>query len=104
VRGEPIVGLERAEQVAGATVFHAGTATIDGRLVAAGGRVLNTGATGPDLASALRTAYAAAAQVDWPSKRMRHDIGRSFVERAQLTPETGSFNLKDFGFDEPGKR
>ena len=104
VRGEPIVGIERAEQVAGATVFHAGTATIDGRLVAAGGRVLNTGATGPDLASALRTAYAAAAQVDWPSKRMRHDIGRSFVERAQLTPETGSFNLKDFGFDEPRKR
>jgi phosphoribosylamine--glycine ligase len=104
IKGEPITGVERAEQVPGAAVFHAGTAMVDGRLVAAGGRVMNVGGTGPDLASALRTAYAAAAQIDWPSKRMRHDIGRSFVQRALLTPETGSFNLKDLGLEGPGKR
>ena len=40
-------------------VFHAGTATRDGRLASAGGRVLNVTALGDDLAEARRRAYAA---------------------------------------------
>jgi len=69
--------------------------------VASGGRVINIGATGPDLGTALRTAYAAAARVDWPAKVYRSDIGRAFVERAFPTMETGSFQLKDLQAEPP---
>lgn len=101
VRGETIRGIEEAAALPGAHVFHAGTARRDGELVAIGGRVLNVGATAPDLASALRTAYAAAARIQWPSKVLRHDIGRGFIERAAATQETGSFNLRELrsGFE-----
>jgi phosphoribosylamine--glycine ligase len=95
VRGAAIEGLEAAAAVPGAVVFHAGTARGDDGVVTAGGRVLNVGATGPDLATALRTAYTAAAQVHFPGRQMRSDIGRAFVERAAATVETGSFNLKE---------
>ncbi len=86
-RGAPIEGLARAERHPGAVVFHAGTAERDGRIVVAGGRVLNVGATGPDLPAALRVAYAAAAEVSWPGLQMRTDIGRRLVERASLLSE-----------------
>jgi phosphoribosylamine-glycine ligase len=82
-------------------VFHAGTSRVDDRVVASGGRVLNVGATGPDLGTALRTAYAAAARVHWPSKICRSDIGRPFVERSFPTLETGSFNIQDLKLDKP---
>ena len=101
VRGEPITGLAEAASLPGAVIFHAGTEEIDGRVVASGGRVINIGATGPDLGTALRTAYAAAARVDWPAKVYRSDIGRAFVERAFPTMETGSFQLKDLQAEPP---
>ncbi len=80
VKGEPIAGLEAAAAVPNAWVFHAGTAIEDGRLVSAGGRVLNVCGTGANLREALRTAYAAAAEIQWPSKVLRHDIGRRVLE------------------------
>jgi phosphoribosylamine--glycine ligase len=82
LQGEPIRGLERAAALPGVQVFHAGTALAadsdagDARVVSAGGRVLDVCATGPDLASALDRAYAAVAEIDWPSKVFRRDIGR----------------------------
>ena len=55
LRGSEIRGLERAEAVPGVQVFHAGTdATADGRILAAGGRVLTVCATGADLRAAAR--------------------------------------------------
>jgi phosphoribosylamine--glycine ligase len=101
-KGEPITGLAEAAAIPGAVVFHAGTAEVEGKVVAAGGRVINVGATGPDLGTALRTAYAAAARVDWPSKVYRSDIGRPFLERSFPTLETGSFNIRDLKLDAPG--
>ncbi len=80
VTGEPIVGLEAAAACEGAEIFHAGTATRDGRVVTAGGRVLNVCAVGSGLREALRRAYAAAAELDWPAKRLRGDIGRRLLE------------------------
>jgi len=80
VKGEPIEGLETAADGEGVVMFHAGTATKEGRVVAAGGRVLNACATGPQLRDALKRAYLAAAAVQWPSKVMRHDIGRQVLE------------------------
>lgn len=82
VKGEPIHGLERAAALPGVTVFHAGTAANDeGVVVSAGGRVLDACATGATLREALRAAYAAAAEIDWPSKIYRTDIGRRVLER-----------------------
>jgi phosphoribosylamine--glycine ligase len=49
--------------------------------VASGGRVLGVCALGPRLVDALRRAYAAAAEIQWPSKVLRRDIGRRVLER-----------------------
>ncbi len=75
-KGTEIRGLERAAQIPGVQVFHAGTTRReDGALVANGGRVLGIGATGATLAAAREAAYAAVACVDWPEGFCRTDIG-----------------------------
>jgi len=82
VKGEPITGIEEAAQRTGVEIFHAGTSRDkQGRLVSAGGRVLNVCATGPQLRDALKLAYLAAGQVHWPSKVMRCDVGRRILEK-----------------------
>jgi phosphoribosylamine--glycine ligase len=48
--------------------------------VTAGGRVLNVCASGGGLRDALRRAYEAAAEIEWPAKRVRGDIGRRVLE------------------------
>lgn len=75
-KGSEIRGLERAAQVPGVQVFHAGTARRqDGALVAEGGRVLAVGAAGPTLQAARDAAYAAVDALDWPGGFCRRDIG-----------------------------
>ena len=75
LRGTEIRGLDRAAAVPGVVVFHAGTQLLDGRLVAAGGRVLTVCATGADLRAARDAAYQAVAAIDWPEGFCRGDIG-----------------------------
>lgn len=58
-----------------AIVFHAGTAIEDGRLVTAGGRVLNVVGVGETIAQALSNAYEVAATIKFPDKQFRTDIG-----------------------------
>ncbi len=60
---------------AGATVFHAGTKLVEGKLVSAGGRVLTICATGKDLPEARKRAYDAVAKVNWAQGFCRSDIG-----------------------------
>jgi phosphoribosylamine--glycine ligase len=72
--GFDISGVEEAERE-GALVFHAGTARREGRLVTAGGRVLNVTATGPTLGHAIETAYRAAGKVRFKGAQYRRDIG-----------------------------
>ena len=67
--------------VSGAKVFHAGTAEVDGQLVAAGGRVLNVTATGANVTDAQAKAYAAVDQVVFPDGFCRRDIGWREVAR-----------------------
>jgi len=75
-KGTEIRGTERAAQVPGVQLFHAGTARReDGALVADGGRVLAIGATGPTLRAARDAAYAAVDALDWPDGFCRRDIG-----------------------------
>ena len=91
--GEPISGLDRAAEIPGLLVFHAGTARRDGEVIATGGRVLGVAATGPTLADALKSAYAGAAVIDWPAKILRKDIGRKSLEGQYTAGESGFFRL-----------
>jgi phosphoribosylamine--glycine ligase len=79
-KGGAIGGIAQAEQN-GARVFQAGTASVDGELVAAGGRVLAVTATGASVAEAQRAAYAAVDRIDFPTGFCRRDIGWREVER-----------------------
>ena len=81
VNGDVIRGVDRASALPGVEIFHAGTALADGELVSAGGRVLSVCALDADLVGALRRAYAAVAEIDWPAKVFRHDIGRRVVDQ-----------------------
>ncbi|MBM3725691.1 MAG: phosphoribosylamine--glycine ligase [Acidobacteria bacterium] len=81
-KGDPITGIEAATQ-AGAMVFHAGTALRDGVLQTAGGRVLGVTASGPTLAEAIATAYAATSNIHFPGMQYRRDIGAKGLARWQ---------------------
>ncbi len=80
-KGRPITGLEDAEADEGVVVFHAGTATApDGRLVTAGGRVLNVCARSRGLSQALKKAREAAEKIQFDGKHFRRDIGKKALE------------------------
>ena len=70
--GTPIAGVEEAE--ADAFVFHAGTAVRDGKLVTAGGRILDVTAVAPTLEEARDAAYAAADRIRFEGMHYRGDI------------------------------
>jgi len=73
--GDVIEGLDDAAAVPGVTVFCAGVgAGEDGRLVTAGGRVLNVCGSGPTLAEARQRAYDAVSRISWPGMQHRSDI------------------------------
>ena len=80
--GGTIAGIEAAEAT-GALVFQAGTRRDGAALVAAGGRVLAVTATGPDVAAARDTAYAAVDLIDFPTGFCRSDIGWREIAREQ---------------------
>ena len=79
--GFPVEGLDRAEAHPGVTVFHAGTASREGRLLTAGGRVLGVSALGADIPSAVAAAYAGAEEIRFDGMHYRRDIGRRALER-----------------------
>jgi len=66
-----------------ALVFHAGTALVEGALVASGGRVLAVTATGADVAEAQARAYAAVDAIHFPSGFYRRDIGWREIARGR---------------------
>ena len=72
--GFDINGLEAAAQVDGVTVFHAGTAERDGRVVTAGGRVLAVSALGSTLRDARARAYDACGRIAFEGMQYRRDI------------------------------
>jgi phosphoribosylamine---glycine ligase len=80
--GLPIHGLAEAERVKGVTVFHAGTAMKDHRIVTAGGRVLTVVATGADFAEARERAYEGAARISFDGMQYRRDIGLKALQSA----------------------
>jgi len=82
VKGGAIDGIERAETVPGVTIFHAGTAEAEGRLMASGGRVLAVTASGRSLGEARDRAYQAVEAIDFEDGFHRRDIGWRELERA----------------------
>lgn len=79
-KGDVITGLDEA--ASHAEVIHAGTAELDGRIVTAGGRVLNLTGKGPDPATARRRAYDAADAVTFDGRQLRRDIADRAVGNA----------------------
>ena len=80
--GKPIHGISSPppEDV---VVFHSGTATKNGHLVTAGGRVLAITAVAPDLRTALDKAYAEIANITFEGMQYRRDIGHRALKQEQ---------------------
>jgi phosphoribosylamine--glycine ligase len=74
VTGDSILGIDAAEQVEGVQVLHAGTKSVDGQIVTAGGRVLSVTAVGADLADARARAYEAISHINIRGAHWRTDI------------------------------
>ncbi len=71
-----IKGLDAANSVEGAYVFHAGTAKGEnGEILSVGGRVLGITAKGATIAEAQKKAYMSVEAIDWPKGFCRSDIG-----------------------------
>ena len=80
-KGKVITGIEDAESDPDVTVFHAGTILRDGRLLTAGGRVLNVCALGSDLSEAQQKANAACEKIHFDGAFFRRDIGDRVLTR-----------------------
>lgn len=80
-KGTVIENLEAAGKVDGVIVLHAGTAALDGRIVANGGRVLGVTARGHTVTEARERAYRAVDLIRWADGYCRRDIGWRAVER-----------------------
>lgn len=72
-KGFPITGID---QVEGSVVFHAGTATKDGRVVTNGGRVIAVSSYGATKEEALAKGFQEAQKIQFEKKYFRSDIGK----------------------------
>ena len=79
-KGKVISGLAAAAAT-GAVVFHAGTASRNGEIVTAGGRVLGVSALGNDIADAIANAYAGVEKISFDGAFYRHDIGAKALKK-----------------------
>ena len=80
--GDEIHGLRSIDSLE-VELLHAGTAEREGRLLTAGGRVLNVTGIGATPAQARARAYAAADRVQFDGKQMRRDIAARAVDRVE---------------------
>ncbi|MDA8422809.1 MAG: phosphoribosylamine--glycine ligase, partial [Nitrospiraceae bacterium] len=79
-KGKVIRGLENAAGVSNVSVFHAGTAFKDGRIVTDGGRVLGVTGLGPVVAAAIDNAYKGVREISFEGAHFRRDIGARALE------------------------
>lgn len=82
-RGGVISGFEDAETVDSVRVYHAGTTTRDGQIVADSGRVLGVTAMGADIVQARERAYEGVRRIEWKDAMYRRDIGWRAVRRLE---------------------
>lgn len=77
--GHEISGIDEASSLPDVLVFHAGTRSVDGRLVTAGGRVLTVVGRSADHRSAMERAYQGASLVNFAGLHKRMDIGMKAI-------------------------
>jgi phosphoribosylamine--glycine ligase len=82
-KGTAIGGLDAAAALDGVEIFHAGTRSEGGRILANGGRVLNVCARGNSVREAQARAYEAIDLINWPQGFCRRDIGWRAIAREQ---------------------
>jgi phosphoribosylamine--glycine ligase len=75
VTGHEITHIDHARTL-GCLVFHAGTKLHNGRLLTAGGRVLNVTGLGDTVAAAAKKAYAGVRAIHFNQAHYRTDIGK----------------------------
>jgi len=92
-KGDVIDGLADAAAMDDVTVYHAGTALDDGRVVTAGGRVLAVSGLGDGFAAARERVYRAVDAISFDGRQVRPDI----AERA-VKARTGELDLFPTGF------
>lgn len=80
-KGYAIDGIAEADKLDGVKVFHAGTATKDGKTVNTGGRVLGVTARGENLTETIKLAYEAVEKIHWTDVHYRKDIGAKALKR-----------------------
>ncbi|HEY5039003.1 MAG TPA: phosphoribosylamine--glycine ligase [bacterium] len=80
-KGKAIQGLEKASKLPHVYVFHAGTASKDGQVVTAGGRVLCVTGLGKDIREAIEAAYRGVAEIHFEGAQYRKDIGWRALQR-----------------------
>ncbi|QDU87412.1 Phosphoribosylamine--glycine ligase [Pirellulimonas nuda] len=78
--GFVIRGLDDAAKMPNVKVFHSGTASIDGSVVNAGGRVLSVTALGDTISQAKLNAYRAVKAIRWQGAWCRKDISDKALE------------------------
>ncbi len=78
-----LMDFGNAETMADVTVYHAGTALKDGKLVTSGGRVLGVTATGKTLPEALEKSYKAVSEISFDGAFCRKDIGARALKALQ---------------------
>jgi len=81
--GDPLTGIEEAEQREGVHVLHAGTALNgEGQLVSSGGRVVSVVGQGASIEQARMRAYEGVECIDLADSHHRTDIARAAVKEA----------------------
>lgn len=85
-KGDPISGLARAAAPENVHIDHAGTASVNGETVTAGGRVLAVVALGETLDQARQAAYAGVQEISWEGAQYRTDIALAAVKNRITIP------------------
>jgi phosphoribosylamine---glycine ligase len=87
IMGMPIKGLEDAESVPGAVVFHAGTRREGNNYYSSGGRILNVCARGNEIADASNVAYDSISRIQAEGSHYRRDIGSKVRKKGRAAAE-----------------
>jgi phosphoribosylamine--glycine ligase len=77
--GKSISGLDKAANLDGLQIFHAGTRQLNNEIVTAGGRVLAVTALGSTIAEARARAYGAVSRIHFENCHYRRDIALAAV-------------------------
>jgi phosphoribosylamine---glycine ligase len=85
-RGQEISVPDEVLQAPGVTVYHAGSAISEGRLVTSGGRVMAVTAVAPDMLTAAERSRWAAERIHFQGKQYRRDIGWRELQRLGVAP------------------